>query len=334
MGHAALPKADNMIPKLDSCASWPFTYANDTSKICRVLQSGVAMAVDEKQLPDRLITRFLCEAQLACAVDVLRGFKGNYCRGATFLLVWRHGLNRIHSPAKNISINAIAASLDLPYETVRRHMHKLVEAGLCLMDRNGARLNPSARTKAFIAERTESRLAAFRQMLADLARFDVAFPEGLLTENLSADAVAATLIDLELCSMEFHRPGTRTAMELCIIVAFLTANIREVTYSDELAECFGRWDTPVPTLLRKPISINRVSAILGVPYATLWRHVQKMIATGHLTEHRDGYIVATEWIARPETIEASRKVISYFRRSLFDLAATAPPTALTNGITA
>lgn len=77
-----------------------------------------------------------------------------------------------------VSVSAVAASLDLPYETVRRHVVKLVEQGLLTRDGLRGVYVPSAAFETESLRRLASgNAASLRLMQAVIARSGMARPD-------------------------------------------------------------------------------------------------------------------------------------------------------------
>ena len=97
------------------------------------------MASHPVEFPYRYLTWRLIEFQMELLKGALRLFPGDLHRAIIFILIarmscrnWTEG-NSIAAPAcaTAFSVNALAASLSRPFETVRRHVIGMIDDGVC-----------------------------------------------------------------------------------------------------------------------------------------------------------------------------------------------------------
>ena len=100
-------------------------------------------------MKERLVARITADFFLRYADLLANRFDGSFQRGIIFLAIVQANIEHIgHLTEDSLRyadltsvppddlrrpapINAIAASLNLPYETVRRHVHALIDSGQC-----------------------------------------------------------------------------------------------------------------------------------------------------------------------------------------------------------
>lgn len=284
------------------------------------MQAWGAVHRSNDQLPYRVMSRLLNELQIRCTVHQLALFRGNADHSTMFLLVWRIALRAEGSD--HISINAIASSLNRPYESVRRHVHELVRDGWLTLDDQGVTIAKSKSVAAALASIEAEMLVRLTAMLDGFVGVDIELPDPLLTRPLIGPAVIATVIDLQLLSIEHNNPQMPNVMMLNIMGAILILNVHEITYDPELSKRYSMPDQLPPMSLRKPVSLNMIAAMLSASYASVWRHVQTMIKNGVIIRVHGGYLVSPEWLLSPETLESSHAIIHHMRRALSALAVT------------
>jgi hypothetical protein len=112
-------------------------------------------------MKERLVSRVTADFFLRYADLMAQRFDGSFQRGIIFLAVVQANIAHIghlsedslryasldspppDSVRRPAPINAIANSLSLPYETVRRHIHGLIEDGYCVKVRGKGVIVPS-----------------------------------------------------------------------------------------------------------------------------------------------------------------------------------------------
>ena len=100
-------------------------------------------------MKERLVARITADFFLRYADLLANRFDGNFQRWILFVAIVQANIQHIghlsqeslryadkdSSPPDDlrqpVPINAVAASLNLPYETVRRHVHALIDSGQC-----------------------------------------------------------------------------------------------------------------------------------------------------------------------------------------------------------
>lgn len=284
---------------------------------------GGAVHGSNDQLPYRVMSRFLNEFQIRCTEHQLTVFDCDIDHHTIILLVWRVAL-RTESTGR-ISINAIASSLDRPYESVRRRVHRLVSDGWLIIDDEGVTISKSKHVLALLAGVEAVMLEKLHRMLDGFIAFDIELPPPLLFRPLTGPAVIAAAIDLQLISFEHNNAQMPNAMALNVMGAMLVLNVEDINNDHDLSMRYSRQDQVPPASARKPVSLNAVAEMLNTPYATVWRHAQVMMKSGVIARVAGGYIVSPEWLGSPGTADAAVDIIHHMRRALFALAATLKP---------
>jgi hypothetical protein len=112
---------------------------------------------------NRVATRLIMEMQVDGVATLMGAFGGNFDRAIIFFALLRESseIRRCatgtvcaeYGQRPGMSVNALAASLARPFETVRRHVNALIEAGLCVRDGQQVRGAPGDRLGAATAAR-------------------------------------------------------------------------------------------------------------------------------------------------------------------------------------
>lgn len=199
-----------------------------------------------------------------------------------------------------VSINALAASLNMPFETVRRRIAGLVRDGHCILVEGGVIVpskvlsDPRYYADAF---RGYERLRAFYYQLRD---------QRLL------GALPASEADL-LHGMFPIRAVSRIAGAYVLRVVELLATFGSVADSIITMEVFRSntehlphaarggpgFDDMVGDEHRAPISVGALARRVGMPPETVRRHAARLEAVGVLVRVEGGLIVPSRFLARP-----------------------------------
>jgi hypothetical protein len=206
-----------------------------------------------------------------------------------------------------VSINALAASLGLPFETVRRRVGRLQAQQIAITVDGGlvvpaAALNrPDYLMAAFAGYERLRRL--HRDLLAHGLLQDLPPPSvGLRDGVVPLRTVARLATDYVLRFVELvmaHFGEIQDSLLFVSIVRWNTEHLgAEVSgLPHELAEGFP------PDRLRKPVTAAALARHIGLPAETVRRKVAALEAQGVCrSEGRRGVIVPAEVLARPEVL--------------------------------
>jgi len=213
-------------------------------------------------------------------------------------------------PPAAIGIRELARRLDIPFETVRRQVHKLVRSRACRAEDGGICLAPSfrrsTRTNAMLRK---IHLEAVR-MLDGLRRIRIGHykPPGssATSRTLSKEqaVVVAASIRLLLAALKALRGFFKgDLMSGLVFTAIRAANTKHITNTVP-----GANKDLLPDSDRRPVSMMAISNSLRLPYETVRRHAAKLIRQGMCRRAgRDGLIVPTSTL-RGMTFEAGTVV--------------------------
>ena len=204
-----------------------------------------------------------------------------------------------------VSINAIASSLRIPFETTRRRVSALVKAEILQSTPRGVILPQAPLNSTFYRMGAEANYALVRNLyfrlraiglLDDLPRpngppFDPEHPPLRLVIRLSADYLLR-LVD----------PLNRTIGDLVsglILMDVFHANtehLADTKDDDDGAE----WSESafVSDLDRRPVSAADVARRLGIPHETVRRRLIRLVAEDRCERCNEGYQVSARILAR------------------------------------
>ncbi|MHA6719800.1 winged helix-turn-helix domain-containing protein [Sphingomonas sp. RS6] len=278
----------------------------------------------------RLVVRLISELQTAMVAAGIQALDGDLDRAIIFMVVARASEMRLPGspgtpddgrPPKAISINALAASLSRPFETMRRHIHALCGQGLCLRTAAGVIVPPEVHDRPAIAALFNAHHDAMVRFTEDLAGFGVTLPEtrGHVVYDWAAGLAAAH--DVLLTGIEFHAHRFQSWTDMILVNAIMCANARPFTHDPEIARLYADFDSVPPEALRKPVSTGAVARALGLPASTTHRRVAAMVDAGVLTRRSRGVMLAESTLSDPARIEDSRTGMVHTRQILIRLAA-------------
>ncbi|MDB5494570.1 MAG: hypothetical protein JWP86_1907 [Phenylobacterium sp.] len=197
-----------------------------------------------------------------------------------------------------VSINAVAASLRLPYETVRRRIAKMADDGVVVVTPRGVYVPTLAVDDPFrlaMATYRYERLKAFYLELKALRALDdvPVRPPDAPTYPAPPIRAGVRLISeytLRVIDQIMRRLGD--PLTGLILLEMARAN------AEHLPSGTTRADRPMPDALRKPIPVLALSRRLGLPPETTRRHVRRLEAEGFCRRVRGGRLAALEQLGQ------------------------------------
>lgn len=178
-------------------------------------------------------------------------------------------------------------------------------------------LSPTPDREADIIAHYCGHAAALQHLAADLAAHDISLPAADGTALDARLLLTNAALDIGLVSLE-NNPHNNW-FELILHGTLIYENARDVMDDPELATAYS--DKVIPDELRRPVTIRLLSDTYGMPYATVRRHIDTMIAIGAMQRKGSGYVLNTAWTASPERLEMSDRTVLYLLRQLRTLAA-------------
>lgn len=293
-----------------------------------------APVVDRKHMAmphGRLIVRLIAALETSMVAAGVRALDGDLDRAIIFMVVARasemlspHGAGHARRDgrgAKAISINALAASLGRPFETMRRHIHALCAAGLCERGPAGVTVPEAVHARPEIVTLFRGNHDALVAMIEDMRSFGVTLPETRAHVCYDWHTGLAAAHDVLLTGIEFHAHRFQSWTDLVLANAILCANARPLVENRDLALAYAEFGTAPPDGLCQPVSTGSVARALGLPPSTAHRRVAAMIESGCLARRSRGVVLTERAMTDPERIEEHRTSMLHVRQILIRLAA-------------
>lgn len=205
-----------------------------------------------------------------------------------------------------VSINAIASSLRIPFETTRRRVAALAEVGVLqvvprgVIVPNGPLTTPQYRQMVFANyELVRSLYARLRGVgvVDDLAhapsRFDPSDPPVRLVIRLSTDYL------LRLAEpVTQHIGDVIMGLVLMDVILANTEHVPDIEPPEMIAP-----EGHVRDELRRPVRAAALAERLGVPLETVRRRLAKLVETDRCERRADGYVVPGRVLGREPFVQ-------------------------------
>lgn len=206
-----------------------------------------------------------------------------------------------------VSMNALAASLNLPFETVRRRVRAMVDQGFCRAV-NGGVIVPAAVLaepgRAQAAALGYERLRALYYQLSDLGLLDRLPPP---TVDLAPGVVPFRAVSRLVGAfvLRFVESVSRAGgpVDALILLEIFRSNTEAFTADQRGGEGWEAGDM-VDDARRRPVSVNEVARRIGMPAETVRRHVRRMAGRGWVVRVQDGFIVPARALSLPAVFPA------------------------------
>lgn len=210
------------------------------------------------------------------------------------------------SMRRPVSVNALATSLGLPFETVRRRVHGLIDQGICRAVEGGV-IVPTAvvNSPQYFRDsfRGYERLRAFYYQLRDLGLLKDLPPPSveLGPELVPLRTVARLSTDYALRVIETMMRALGDLLAGIILTEVVRSNVEHLPNDLRGGEGVAPEDF-VADKRRRPVSISAVAHRLGLPGETVRRHTAELLARGLCVRVKGGLVVPAEALARPPLV--------------------------------
>jgi DNA-binding Lrp family transcriptional regulator len=186
-----------------------------------------------------------------------------------------------------VSINAVAASLGLPFETVRRRIRRLAAEQVCTVSSEGVVVpasflaSPSYLQSVMLGH---ERLRRFYEELRAAGLVDPLPLPAFGTDSVPVRAAARLLADYVLRTSEGLMREASNVISVLVLVALLAAALADEGRAD---------DTP------RAMSVRAIALQLRLSPETARRHVTELIEDGLCVRTSSGLLLNEETLARP-----------------------------------
>lgn len=197
-----------------------------------------------------------------------------------------------------VSVNALAASLRLPYETVRRRVAAMVAADACVATPKGVYVPAAVLTGPGydrLAIARYDRLKEFYRQLQALSALQGVnlLPAGApVYEAAPVRAANRAISEYTLRVTDEMMLRWGDPLPGMLLMEMTRANVAH-TDPQHLSV-----DAPIPDELRTPVSTLELARLAGLPPETVRRHVAKLEAAGFCRRTKGGRLAALEQLGQ------------------------------------
>ena len=286
-------------------------------------RQGRIVLVTTSPPPIRIVTRLLAELQTSIIARGLTLVDGDIDRFAILALIVRQTSNTAPSGApagRPISVMSLADSLSKPYETVRRHVLRLIASGLCQRGRGGVRISADAIDRPDYAAVLMHSHDAFVRFVDDLRLLNIEMPATRRRGDYQPAFGIAAAVDIMLTVLDTNRATHTDWGRLVIFSAVLAVNVAGYARDDVLARAFADETQMTPPDLATPVTSAATARLLGMPATTVRRYIDAMAAEGLLLQSPEGFVISEAWLNRPDSVAVSRRSLQNVARVLDRLA--------------
>jgi hypothetical protein len=230
-----------------------------------------------------------------------------------------------------ISISRLAASADLPFESARRIVQRLIDTGACARVDGGVIVQMATLQRPDVIRAVIDNVGYVRRLLRDLeaaglvahapvdwTRADPAAVQDTFDARVVA-RLSATYLLRALKLLDIYGDVRDRVIALTIV----TANTAHLDTRGGEGRRYMAIDQTPPDATCRPISIARLADSLGLPFETTRRHVRRLMLTGVCVRVDGGLIVPQAVLDRPEVVRATLVNVGYVRKFVRDLRAAA-----------
>ncbi len=222
-----------------------------------------------------------------------------------------------------VSVNALASSLRLPFESVRRRVHGLQRSGLCRLSRDGVIVPTEILTHPTYLAGAFQAYERLRRLHGDLRRLgvldDLPPPSVELARGLVPVRTVARLVsDYMLRAMDVAHTEFGDMISCLLLLEIFRANTEHVgaTLAPELA----REDGLLDDRHRRPVRQTELARRLGLPAETARRHLLALQELGYVERRSGGLIVTAYALGRPRVVRFAAENALHLRRMFAQLS--------------
>lgn len=198
-----------------------------------------------------------------------------------------------------ISVSSVAASLSLPYETVRRRLAALAKRGICEIGPKGVLVRTAQLNSPDYVRIAVGRYERTRRFYYDLKAVG-ALPPPEDRQRLSGDApvrlVNRLLSEYYLRAIDLFMRRLGDPVSAVIILGLARANMAALTPEGRAAPGL------LPETARKPVRRSALATQLGLPAETVRRRLIELEERGYCRTTHGGVMISIDFMTRPDSL--------------------------------
>jgi hypothetical protein len=226
-----------------------------------------------------------------------------------------------------IGISRLADTAGLPFESTRRIVRGLIDAGHCVRAADGVIIPGATLGRPEHASLVIANLGYTRKFVRDLQAVGVAdaaatawtrLPEET-DEAALARSVARLTAEYLLRALELLAKGYGDIRAGIVAQAIVTANTAHLDARLGGPLRYAAIDDPGPDEVRRPVSIARLADSLGVPYETMRGQAHRLVKAGLCARVEGGLIVPQAVVEKPVAVSVMLENVAHLRKLVRDL---------------
>ena len=246
---------------------------------------------------------------------------------------WRYaGIDETAPDAlrRPVSIARLADASGLPFETTRRIVMRLIEAGMCTRREGGVIVPVASLQRPELIRAAITHVGYVRRFVRDLQALGLVqhAPFGWTQIGDEAPARDRTVARVVFrVSAEYCLRALRLLVDTygdlrdgVIAQTIVAANTAHLDARGGEGWRYASVDQALPDDVRKPISITRLAESLGLPFESTRRHVRRLTDAGVCLRVEGGLIVPQAVLAAPQAAQSALVNVASVRRFVRDLA--------------
>ena len=191
-----------------------------------------------------------------------------------------------------VSVYAVAREMNLPYETARRYVAKLIKAGLCERVRDGIVVPGCVYQRPALRQATIRNWERTLAFLGELAQVGLVRAPGRLTSQDQRRQVIRLSTEFLLDEMAMlAKTIASDPANALLYVAVVRANTWHLTIDPELSLEYAGLDSIPPDEARRPVSTYAMARSLRIPYETTRRYALRLEQAGLVERTAGGGLV-------------------------------------------
>jgi DNA-binding transcriptional ArsR family regulator len=206
--------------------------------------------------------------------------------------------DRTRQPA---STRALSATIGIPYETVRRHLRKLRQAGLCEVGPAGAVIPDAVYSTPILKGAADRTWRTTNHFVGEAARSGIIAPSVQIAPTAGARwQVCRIGVDYFLDGLALARRHLQLdTLDVLVMRAVWVGNARPWLADPDQRLAFGALADIPADAQRPPVSSYAAAKALSLPYETVRRAAERLSESGRLSKAPDGGLIV------PASVSAS-----------------------------
>jgi DNA-binding Lrp family transcriptional regulator len=223
-----------------------------------------------------------------------------------------------------VTVTRLAEETGLPFESARRVVQRLTDAGACVRVPGGVIVPKAFAMRPAPIDAIVANLGYMRRFVSDVETAGlVDAPVSLPTTRHAAAARGRATL-----STEFGLRALRLLIDTygdiqagIVAQTIITANTAHLDTRKGEGRRYAGADEIPPDEIRRPISVSRLADSVGLPFETMRGQVNRLLEAGLCVRTDGGVIVPAAVLGRPSMVRAALLNTQYARQFVRELRA-------------